>query len=116
MAARMVVARSLAEIPVETPWRASIDTVNAVPSEAWLSRTIIGSSSRSISASSIARQMSPRAWVAMKLMASGVTFSAASTRSPSFSRSSSSTRITMRPARISSRARATRSKAVMAYM
>src|SRR5690606_32837906 len=37
----------------------------------------------------------------MKLMASGVTKSAASTRSPSFSRSSSSTRMTMRPARIS---------------
>ena len=38
----------------------------------------------------------------MKLMASGVTFSAAMQRSPSFSRSSSSTRITIRPARISS--------------
>ena len=31
MAARMVVARSAAEIPVVTPWRASIDTVKAVP-------------------------------------------------------------------------------------
>ena len=45
------------------------------------------------------RQISPRAWVAMKLMASGVTCSAASIRSPSFSRSSSSTRMTIRPAR-----------------
>ena len=44
------------------------------------------------------RQINPRAKRAMKLMASGVTCSAASTRSPSFSRSSSSTRITMRPA------------------
>jgi hypothetical protein len=44
------------------------------------------------------RQIRPRAWRAMKLMAAGVTWSAASTRSPSFSRSSSSTRITMRPA------------------
>src|SRR6187402_3164356 len=34
----------------------------------------------------------------MKLIASGVTCSAATTRSPSFSRSSSSTRITIRPA------------------
>src|SRR3954465_15112961 len=40
----------------------------------------------------------------MKLMASGVTRSAASVRSPSFSRSSSSTTTTIRPARISSRA------------
>src|SRR5471030_2376046 len=37
----------------------------------------------------------------MKLIASGVTKSAASTRSPSFSRSSSSTRITILPARMS---------------
>jgi hypothetical protein len=38
------------------------------------------------------------ACLAMKLMASGVMCSAAMTRSPSFSRSSSSTRMTMRPA------------------
>src|SRR5208283_5194298 len=37
-------------------------------------------------------------------MASGVTCSAASVRSPSFSRSSSSTTTSMRPARISARA------------
>ena len=40
--------------------------------------------------------------LAMKLMASGVTFSAARVRSPSFSRSSSSTTTIIRPARISS--------------
>src|SRR5436190_12918067 len=40
----------------------------------------------------------------MKLIASGVTFSAASIRSPSFSRSSSSTITIIRPARISSMA------------
>src|SRR3954454_8633851 len=40
----------------------------------------------------------------MKLMASGVTCSAARVRSPSFSRSSSSTTTTIRPARISSTA------------
>ena len=38
----------------------------------------------------------------MKLIASGVTFSAAIVRSPSFSRSSSSTTMTIRPARIAS--------------
>src|SRR5690348_8090016 len=46
----------------------------------------------------------------MKLIASGVTNSAARTRSPSFSRSSSSTTITKRPARISSRAASTAAK------
>src|SRR4029078_4362026 len=40
----------------------------------------------------------------MKFILSGVTFSAAIVKSPSFSRSASSTTITMRPARISSTA------------
>src|SRR5512146_2981837 len=44
----------------------------------------------------------------MNAMASGVTLSAASTRSPSFSRSSSSTRISILPARICSMPRVTR--------
>src|SRR2546426_7725424 len=52
----------------------------------------------------IARQIKPRACVAMKLIASGVTFSAATIRSPSFSRSSSSTIMTMRPSWISAMA------------
>lgn len=43
--------------------------------------------------------MSPRPCLAMKLTASAVTWSAANTRSPSFSRSSSSTRMTILPAR-----------------
>src|SRR5512139_3393766 len=50
------------------------------------------------------RHTSPRPWRAMKLIASGVTNSAARVKSPSFSRSSSSTRMTIFPARISSRA------------
>src|SRR5271154_1199831 len=50
------------------------------------------------------RQMRPRPCLAMKLMASGVIFSAAMVRSPSFSRSSSSTRTIMWPWRISSTA------------
>ena len=43
------------------------------------------------------RQIKPRAWRAMKLMTSGVTFSAATVMSPSFSRSSSSTMTSIRP-------------------
>src|SRR5688572_3308976 len=55
----------------------------------------------------MARQIRPRPWRAMKLMASGLTMSAAMVRSPSFSRSSSSTTMTMRPARICSTASGT---------
>src|SRR5664279_2968918 len=46
----------------------------------------------------------------MKLMISGVIFSAATVRSPSFSRSSSSTTMRIRPARISSMASGTETK------
>ena len=49
-------------------------------------------------------QIRPRPWVAMKLIAAGVTFSAAMARSPSFSRSSSSTMMTIFPALKSSMA------------
>src|SRR3954447_18386301 len=59
------------------------------------------------------RQISPRACVAMKLIASGVTNCAAIVRSPSFSRSSSSTTTTNRPARISSIASSTLAKTVL---
>jgi hypothetical protein len=50
----------------------------------------------------MARQMRPRPWVAMKLIFSGVAIWAGTTRSPSFSRSSWSTRMNMRPLRASS--------------
>src|SRR6266403_1956519 len=66
------------------------------------------SSSQRSSVSGI--QIKPRPYLAMKLMASGVIFSAAMARSPSFSRSSSSTRTTMRPWRISSTASSTVAK------
>ena len=46
----------------------------------------------------------PRPWVIMKLTVSGVTFSAAQTKSPSFSRSSSSTTMMTRPWRMASTA------------
>jgi hypothetical protein len=50
----------------------------------------------------------------MKLIAAGVTFSAAITKSPSFSRSSSSTTMSMRPARISAMASSMVAKGVSA--
>ena len=51
--------------------------------------------------------MSPRPWVAMKATDSGVTNCAAIVRSPSFSRSASSTTTTKRPERMSSIASST---------
>src|SRR5688500_6548900 len=56
--------------------------------------------------------MSPRPCVAMKFTASGVTNCAAIVRSPSFSRSSSSTRMTILPARMSAMAPFTRSRSL----
>ena len=73
-----------------TPSRASIASQNAVPYCDVFS-LVMGPIRRWSSRSSvIARQTRPRPNLAMKLMASGVTFSAARVRSPSFSRSSSS--------------------------
>src|SRR5271165_5212617 len=98
----MVRARSYAEIPVVTPWRASIASQKAVPYCEVFS-AVMGPMRRCSRRSSVmARQTRPRPYLAMKLMASGVTFSAARVRSPSFSRSSSSTTTIIRPARISS--------------
>src|SRR5262245_18887905 len=48
------------------------------------------------------KQIRPRPCMAMKLIASGVTFSAARQRTPAFSRSSSSTRMTILPRAMSS--------------
>src|SRR5580704_16522387 len=110
-ATRIVWARSAALIPVLTPWRASMLTVKAVP-RAGPRRpgdSIIGSLRRSICSSVSATQMRPRPCVAMKLMASGVTNCPTIVRSPSFSRSSSSTRMTILPARMSAMALAMRS-------
>src|SRR5450756_49286 len=102
IAVLMVCERSYAEIPVVTPSRASIASQNAVPYCDVFS-LVMGPMRRWSSRSSVmARQTSPRPCLAMKLIASGVTFSAASVRSPSFSRSSSSITTIIRPARISS--------------
>src|SRR5262249_14572845 len=103
IAVRTVCARSKAEMPVETFRRASIVTQKAVPYDDVLlwSETMSGICNSSSRCPVIGRHMRPRPCVAMKLMASGVTFSAAIMRSPSFSRSSSSTMMTIRPSWVS---------------
>ena len=98
----MVVARSAAEMPVVTPCAASMETVKAVDSLRCTPLVCKGSLSCSQRAGVSVRQMSPRPWVAMKLTSSARTCAAAMTRSPSFSRSSSSISTTMRPRRSSS--------------
>ena len=98
----IVWARSWAEIPVLTPPAASIVTVKAVCSGASFFAAIRFRPSFSQRSAVSARQISPRASLAMKLTASGVANWAAITRSPSFSRSSPSQTTTIRPRRISS--------------
>ena len=93
----IVWARSWAEMPVLTPPAASIETVKAVCSGASFFAAIRLRPSRSQRSAVSARQISPRASLAMKLTASGVANWAAITRSPSFSRSSPSQTTTIRP-------------------
>ena len=101
--ARIVAARSCALTPVVHPSPSrSIETVNGVPSSDVLSATCM-SSSNSLQRSSVSgAHITPRPLCSMKLTISGVIFSAATMKSPSFSRSSSSTTITTFPWRISS--------------
>ena len=98
MSLRTVVARSAAEMPVVTSCTASTETVNAVRCDSVLLLTMSGSCSSSRRSPSIGMQMTPLVWRTKKPIASGVIFSAAMMRSPSFSRSSSSTTITISPA------------------
>src|SRR5262245_127971 len=95
-------ARSAAEIPVVTPSRASTETVKAVWNGASFFAAIRSSPSSLQRSSVSARQIRPRPWVAMKLIASGVANCAARVRSPSFSRFSSSQTTTILPRRMSS--------------
>ena len=90
-AAHTVAARSDAEIPVLVTCLASIDTAKAVSNREVFWLTIIGTSSSSRRSPVIGIHTRPRPNFAMKLIASGVTLAAAIVRSPSFSRSSSST-------------------------
>ena len=103
-AALMVVARSAAEMPVVTPLAASMETQKAVsnlhsfrsaimPRPSWLAFSWVR-----------VMQIRPRPNLAMKLICSGVTSSAAMHKSPSFSRSSSSTRMIILPFFMSSMA------------
>ena len=59
-------------MPVETPSRASIETVKAVPNGVSFWSVIWRRPSSSQRSGVRQRQISPRAWVAMKLTASGV--------------------------------------------
>jgi hypothetical protein len=89
-------------MPVVTPPFASMEMVKAVPNREELSWAM-GARRNAFAFSSVReRHIRPRPWGAMKLTASVVTWSAARVRSPSFSRSSSSTRITILAARICS--------------
>src|SRR4051812_23486642 len=91
-------------MPVVTPSRASIVTVNGVSCALSFLAAMSSRSSSSQRSGVSARQIQPPACRVMKLIASGVTNCAAMTRSPSFSRSSSSTTTTIRPAAMSSSA------------
>ena len=93
----IVCARSCAETPVVTPWRASIVTVKGVCRADSFFAVISSRPSASQRSGLSARQIQPRASLAMKLIASGVANCAAITRSPSFSRSSSSQTTTILP-------------------
>ncbi len=99
----MVIARSWAVMPVRH-FRWSIGTVNEVPKGAVFDSTIGLSLSRSQTSGNRGMQSWPRPWVIMKFTISGVTFSAAQMKSPSFSRSSASTTMTISPRAIASTA------------
>src|SRR3954466_8173794 len=104
MAVCIVCAWSWTLMPVVTPSRASIVTVNGVWWADSFFAAIRSRPSSSQRSGVSARQIQPPAWRVMKLIASGVTNCAAITRSPSFSRSSSSTTTTILPAAMSSSA------------
>ena len=88
---------SLAEIPVVIPSLASIETVKGVSKDDSLFSTIIDNPNSLVRSSVNARHIKPRPYLAIKLIASGVAFSEAIIKSPSFSRSSSSTIIIIFP-------------------
>ncbi len=102
--ARMVSARSWAEEPDVVPSKRSTETVNGVEKRAVLTGAMSESPSASRRPAGRETQIRPRASLAMKLTSPAVAFSAAMTKSPSFSRSSSSTTTTIFPARIARRA------------
>jgi len=94
----IVRARSEAEIPVVVPSIASTETVNLVPWRSLLEVVIMGISRRWSASSLMGTQSRPLACEIIKFTASVLTRSAAITRSPSFSRFSSSTTMSIPPA------------------
>src|SRR5690606_5648201 len=86
------------------------DTVKGVSKREVLTCSIMGRSRAAARSRVSGTHISPRPQRAMKLTRSGVTTSAAVTKSPSFSRSSSSTTTTSLPLRMSSRASSMESK------
>src|SRR4051812_11610899 len=95
--ARTVLLRSSADMPVVNPWRTSTETVNAVPSGASLSATIGSRWRRLASEDDSGAQTMPDVLRMMNAIFSGVQSEAATNRSPSFSRSSSSMTTTISP-------------------
>ena len=94
--------RCSAEMPVVSPCFTSTETVKAVPSGASLAATIGCRCSRRASSSGRGAQTMPQQLRMMKAIFSGVQREAATIRSPSFSRSSSSVTITISPRAIAS--------------
>mmetsp|Transcript_31565 Transcript_31565/g.75014 ORF Transcript_31565/g.75014 Transcript_31565/m.75014 type:complete len:221 (-) Transcript_31565:129-791(-) len=105
--ARSVAARSAAEMPVVMPALRSVETVNAVHLASSFLATMSGSRSASARAPSIAQQITPDEYLIMKARVALVAFSAAMMKSPSFSRSSSSTTHTTSPRPIAAMASST---------
>jgi hypothetical protein len=95
--ARTVFDRCSAEMPVVSPWRTSTDTVKAVPRGASFEATIGSRRSRFASSCDSGAQTMPQVCRMMKAIFSGVQSEAATMRSPSFSRSSSSVTTTISP-------------------
>lgn len=94
--ARIVAARSWIETPVVQSWPSrSTVTVKGVPSSEVLFSSIMLRPSSAQRSSESGAQSTPRPSLSMKFTISGVIFSAATMKSPSFSRSSSSTTITI---------------------
>src|ERR1043166_4131937 len=108
--ARTVLVRSSAEMPVVSPWRTSTVMVKAVPSGASLAATIGSRCSRRASGADSGAQTMPEVWRMMKAIFSGVQSEAATNRSPSFSRSSSSVTTTISPRAKAAMTASTRSK------
>ena len=97
IATSIVLALSAADIPVVTPSEASIEIVKAVPNLDGFLCCIISKPRFSTFVLSRAKQIKPLPCLAIKFIESALANSAKIHKSPSFSRSSSSTRINILP-------------------